>query len=160
MTFKNAKQIDCNFDDNSIFKNMDIGICYTAKPSKHELDLFYSALIIFSNYVKSHHEIISTSSVNVIFTSDGVLEQIKMDYACAGCVLRIIIYNMGVWRIIPDCTDELIMAVYLEELTHMFLGIDDEIEVKHKTYQIMHSVKQNYTFEEYAKSIGWEDELL
>lgn len=160
MFIKDSKGILLNLDEKSIFNTFALSVHYTDEPTPHEMNLFQSALVIFSNYVIENDIPTVNKGVNILFTAKTDITFSETDPNCGGYTAKTIIYNLSAWRNIPDCNDTLIMAIYLEEMSHMFFDINDEIEVKHCVYNIMSFYNKDFTFENYARILHLEEELL
>lgn len=157
--FKNANGVKLKppKEGKDFFK--DLHVHYSVKLNQDEISLFYSAMIILFNYCKSNdYNIIGWNGLNILFTLDGNFEVDMDDEHIGGAYMKIVVYNVNNWRI-HDNNAGLIMSIYLEELCHYYFNISDEIEVKHKVYEIMKNFNPNFTFEEYLKSIGMEGML-
>ncbi|WP_394910622.1 hypothetical protein [uncultured Robinsoniella sp.] len=157
--FKDSKGIKliplsegCHFFD-------DLIVNYAVELSKEEMDLFDSALRIMFSYCKTNNfSINGWNNLNILFTQNGSFEMLTDDEShIGGSYIKIVVYNVNSWRGIVDSTG--LMAIYLEELCHHYFNISDEIEVKHRVYDIMKSFNNDFSFTEYARSIGMEDVL-
>lgn len=84
--------------------------------------------------------------VNAIVTKYGNVE-IESDEGVLGNHVSLVIYAVQKWRDLK-LSDYQMLIVYIEELCHNYWGIEDEIVVKYKVFEIIKRIEPNLKFEE------------
>ena len=117
-----------------------ITILSTCLLSENCVNLFNNALKAVSKQIESENmnesKLIQT---NVVFTHDG-LAVFQMEAITLGFHMDLCLYNLNALYNDKDNDEILITGCFVEELAHHFWFIDDEIEVKHKVFEILKQI--------------------
>lgn len=160
MIIENAKEIIYKSNTNITFTTIPFTISYIIEPTKHELEVFKFSIDILDKYIIGKNEKIINKGFNIVFTDNTAIRCKETNKNVGGYICKIIIYQVNTWRNLKNITDELLIAIFLEELCHMIFNIDDEVEVKYKVYDVMKYSHSQYTLQQYANTIGWKGKLL
>lgn len=107
--------------------------------TSEEIAYFNSATtLLYAQLLKEKIDISTLHSVTILFLSDGNFSIKTLNKHVAGYTTSIIVYVMD--KIRTWSNSDKIIAILLEELTHHFFNITDEIMVKHKVLEIMRNL--------------------
>jgi hypothetical protein len=111
----------------SVQNDFTDGLCIhcTVEVSPRIQTLFNKALEIFTPYAKPQEVNIFFVSKEFRFVFGG--EQIGL------CIKKLIAFDLSK---LENYSDDFVLAAFLEEFAHCYLGIEDETEVGHKVCEI------------------------
>lgn len=113
-----------------------LGITGDVDLSDDESKVFsYALLLLDMQFSKENINISDLPSVQILFLKDGNFSIKNVSNSYAGATTNVIMYIMD--KIRNWSNAHKIIAIFLEELTHHFWNIEDEIIVKHKVLEIM-----------------------
>lgn len=155
MFVKNAKTVT-NVKIPEIFKGKII-VGTMSDLDETEIKLFKIALQLVSEQIlfdsiDSKYDLDSMPSVNIIFSLDGRFLIIPENNAQLAFHVKFIIYRIDALRHFAD-DRAFILFMFIEELTHHFWNIENEVIVKYKVIEIINRYDKNINMETVK---GWE----
>lgn len=123
-----------------------INIIIAFELEETEVILFNLALLAIANEMRKDNLCIEQlTNLNIIFSKNGSFEIVQESDSVFGMHFSFAVYAMETLR--KTNNDYFMLVTFIEELTHHYWRIEDEISVKYKVVDIAHSVEPKITLD-------------